>query len=126
MHVLVVDDRQEDRFIIKKLLKPHYTVTTLSSAREAVAFAQSHAFDVALLNAMLRTDLDGIDLLRALKVIQPETFLALACTCHSEPQRRQKLLQAGFRNVILKPFDVDVFMTLVNEGAGSAAIRQWA
>lgn len=116
MHVLVVDDRQEDRFIIKKLLKPHYAVTTLSSAREAVAFAQSHAFDVALLNAMLRTDLDAIDLLRALQCIHSDAFLALACTCHPEPQRQQKLLQAGFKKVLHKPFDVDAFVTLVNEG----------
>ena len=116
MHVLVVDDLKEDRFIIKKLLNPYYTVTTLSSATEAVAFALSHSFDVAVVNAMLREDLDGIRLLRDLKNIRQNNFLALACTCHPEPSRNKKLLQAGFKDILLKPFDVNAFTLLVKEG----------
>ncbi|AYB34350.1 response regulator [Chryseolinea soli] len=116
MHVLVVDDLKEDRFIIKKLLTPRFNVTTLSSAPEARAFAMSRGFDVAVVNAMLREDLDGIALLRDLKAICPNNFLALACTCHPEPSRTRKLLQAGFKDILLKPFDVNAFTFLVNEG----------
>ena len=116
MHVLVVDDLKEDRYIIKKLLNPYYTVTTLSSATEAVAFALSHSFDVAVVNAMLREDLDGINLLRDLKNIRQNNFLALACTCHPEPSRNVKLLQAGFKDILLKPFDLKAFTLLVKEG----------
>lgn len=115
MHVLVVDDLQTDRFILKKLLAPHYGVTTLSSSREAIAFALSHTFDVALLNVSLLYDMDCLDLLHQLRTIQAHPFMAFATTCHIDKGRYRKLLQSGFESVIMKPFDVDEFNLLIKK-----------
>jgi CheY-like chemotaxis protein len=115
MHVLVVEDLQTDRFILKKLLTPHYGVTTLSSSREAIAFALSHTFDVALLNVSLLHDMDCLDLLYELRSIQAHPFTAFATTCHVDKGRYRKLLQSGFESVIMKPFDVDEFNLLVKK-----------
>lgn len=115
MHVLVVDDLQTDRFILKKLLVPYYGVTTLSSSREAIAFALSHTFDVALLNVSLLYDMDCLDLLYELRHIQAHPFAAFATTCHVDKGRYRKLLQSGFESVIMKPFDVDEFNLLVKK-----------
>jgi CheY-like chemotaxis protein len=109
----VVDDLQTDRFILKKLLAPYYGVTTLSSAREAIAFALSHTFDVALLNVSLLYDMDCLDLLQQLRSIQAHSFTAFATTCHVDKGRYRKLLQSGFESVIMKPFDIDEFNLLV-------------
>jgi CheY-like chemotaxis protein len=105
MHILIVDDLQPDRFIIKRDLQNDFDVTTLSSAKEALAFSKSHLFDIALINAMLRRDLDGIDLLRNLTRIRPEGFKAYATTCFITDTRRKKLMDAGFNDVLLKPFN---------------------
>jgi CheY-like chemotaxis protein len=114
MHVLVVDDVQIDRFILKKLLLPSYGVTTLSSSKEAIAFALSHTFDIALLNVTLKEDMDCLELLSDLRNISPVPFKAFATSCHVDRLRHRKLLQSGFLSVMLKPFDIDRFNQLVH------------
>ncbi|HEY9045126.1 MAG TPA: response regulator [Ohtaekwangia sp.] len=120
MHVLVVDDVQVDRFILKKLLMPSYGVTTLSSSKEAVAFALSHNFDIALLNVTLKEDMDCLELLSDLRSISPVPFKAFATTCHVDRPRYKKLLQSGFESVMLKPFDIDRFHQLVHTHPATA------
>jgi CheY-like chemotaxis protein len=115
MHILVVDDNQTDRFVIRKLLENSFRITTLSSALEAKAFAASNTFDVALLNAMLETDLDSIQLLRDLRIIckQP-SFVSFATTSHVDELRHSRLMEAGFRAVMRKPFSVTEFNYLLD------------
>jgi CheY-like chemotaxis protein len=113
MKVLAIDDVMTDRFIIKKLLQTDFEVTTLSSAKEALAFAQAHTFDIALINAMLQEDMDCIPLLRSLRHINRFGFQAIATTCYIDPLRQQKILSAGFEEILLKPFDKELFMQMV-------------
>lgn len=113
LSVLVVDDLQVDRLIIKIQLSYDYRITTLSSAVEARAFATTHTFDVALLNVMLRHDLDCIDLLRDLENIAGRQFLAIATTCYIDSAREKKIMAAGFASIMKKPFDKNEFNNLV-------------
>lgn len=117
MRVLVVDDLQVDRFLIKKQLTPHYEVTTLSSATEAMAFAVDQKFDIALLNVMLTFDMDCIELLHGLKNMN-SNFLPLAITCYVDTGRFKELVRAGFFAVLRKPFDRIEFNEIVNLGLG--------
>lgn len=112
MHVLVVDDQTIDRYVIKKTLSPLFKVTTLSSTREAVSFAHSNSFDIALLNVMIHNDLDGLCLLLQLKKISITPFLPIAITSHIDEIRYQKLINAGFSEVMQKPFDMSEFIRL--------------
>jgi CheY-like chemotaxis protein len=112
MHILIVDDLKTDRFIIKRNLQNDFDVTTLSSAKEALAFSKSHSFDIALINAMLQHDLDGIDLLRNLTRIRPEGFKAYATTCFVTDSRRERLMAAGFNGILLKPFNKEQLISL--------------
>jgi CheY-like chemotaxis protein len=113
MKILVVDDLKVDRYVIKKELQTDFQVTTLSSAREALAFAQSHVFEVALINVMLEHDLDGIELLKNLRHVNRFNFLAIAITCYIDQPRHDKVLRAGFESVMIKPFDKNNFLRLV-------------
>jgi len=106
MHILVIDDQQLDRYIIKRTLQPVFDVTTLASAKEARAFASSQTFDVALINVMLVNDLDGIDLLHDLQALQPG-FVPMAMSCYVDEFRREKLEEAGFLSILKKPFTRD-------------------
>jgi CheY-like chemotaxis protein len=105
MKILVVDDLAVDRYIIKRTLQPEFEVITLSSAAEAMAFSRSHTFDIALINVMLRNDLDCIPLLKELEQINTTPFAAIAITSYIDESRMIKLLAAGFKNVLFKPFD---------------------
>lgn len=115
VNVLAVEDLREDRFILKKLLAPYFNVTTLSSAVEAKAFAKTHTFDVALLNVMLKDDLDCIELLKDLELISNSIFLPIAITCHIDRPRYKKVMAAGFKAILKKPFDKNVFNEFVSD-----------
>jgi CheY-like chemotaxis protein len=112
MRVLAVEDLQSDRLIIKKELGPEFHVTTLSSENEAIAFANVHEFDVALINLMLREDLDGVRLLKKLKQIRQNDFWPIAITCYVDPSRYSIAMNAGFQAVMMKPFDLQTFKIL--------------
>lgn len=113
MKILVVEDQQVDRLIIKKQLSPDFSVTTLSSAQEAKIFARSNLFDVAVLNVFLQEDMDGLELLNDLASITKRSFLALAITAHVDESRAQRLLRSGFKALLPKPFDREEFDRLV-------------
>ncbi|RAV99997.1 response regulator [Pseudochryseolinea flava] len=113
MRILVVEDQQVDRLIIKKQLSPAFDVTTLSSAIEAKVFARNNTFDVALLNVFLQEDMDGLELLKDLEVISAQSFLALAISAHVDDSRCQRLLNSGFKALLPKPFEREEFERLV-------------
>ena len=114
MHVLAIEDLKIERFILKKILHPHFEVTTLSSAREAVAFALCNSFDIALINVMLEKDVDCIELLHDLQFTsRSRDFVAFAITSHTDQRRNERLLKAGFKAVIKKPLDLEVFNHLL-------------
>src|SRR4051812_2463346 len=114
MHVLIVDDLKTDRYILKKTLSPFFEVTTLSSAKEAVTFAIDNTFDIALINVMLRADMDCIELLLDLQFSQTN-FLPYAITSHIDSGREDRLLEAGFKEVIQKPFELERFIELLKK-----------
>jgi len=112
MHVLVVDDLKTDRYILKKILSPFFEVTTLSSAKEAITFAIDNTFDIVLINIMLSSDLDSIELLHDLQFSQTK-FLPYAITSHIDQKREERLVEAGFKEVIRKPFELERFIELL-------------
>jgi CheY-like chemotaxis protein len=112
IRVLAVEDLQSDRLIIKKQLGREFCVTTLSSESEAIAFAGVHEFDIALINLMLKEDLDGVRLLEKLKQIRQNDFWPIAITCYVDPSRYTIAMRAGFQAVMMKPFDLHTFKML--------------
>lgn len=112
MHVLIVDDLKTDRYILKKTLSPFFDVTTLSSAKEAITFAIDNRFDIALINVMINTDMDCIELLHDLQFSQTK-FLPYAITSYVDQKRTERLRDAGFKEIIRKPFELERFVELL-------------
>jgi CheY-like chemotaxis protein len=116
MHILIIEDQIVDQLIMRTLLEPSFEVTCKGSAKDAVDFALEQTFDVALINVMLETDMDCIDLLYDLQVIMhPSEFLAFAVTSHLEGERARRLMNAGFRGIIYKPFDLVSFQHFLRQ-----------
>jgi CheY-like chemotaxis protein len=114
MHVLIIEDLKTDRYIFKKMLSPFFEVTTLSSAKEAITFAIDNTFDIAIINVMLDKDMDCIELLHDLQFSQTH-FLPYAITSYVDADREERLLEAGFKQVIRKPFELERFIELLKK-----------
>jgi len=120
VRVLLVEHLKTDRYIISEELSSRYAVTAIASAAEAIAFAGTNPFDVALIDVMLRDDLDSIPSLLELQRVRKQSFLPLAMTAYVDDGRRSRLFQAGFAAVIDKPVDIDRFEKVIriHNGAG--------
>lgn len=111
--VLIVEDLKVDRFVMTSELSGDYHVTALSSAEKACAFAHRNIFNIALINVMLRDDLDCIPLLHSLQKIKGYDFLAIAISCYVDEERYFKIREAGFTAVLQKPLDKFIFQNLI-------------
>lgn len=117
MRILIVEDQELDQLILKSELQEDFEVMTVTSADEAIAFAVNNYFDLAIINVMIQSDMDCIELLHDLRVIAENEFTAFAITSHITEDRARRLMRAGFREIIQKPFDRDVFDQLVRKAA---------
>ncbi len=118
MTVLVVEDREIDRFLMEAMLCERFEVLTAASADEAILLAKDNKVDVALLNVMLKEDMDAVELLQDLQLIQhPRSFVAYAITSHVNEERARRLIQVGFSAILYKPFSAALFEELLKKEA---------
>ena len=109
MKVLVVEDREIDRLILKTELEPHFDVFFGRTSQEALGLALNQHFDVALINVMLQEDMEAATLLPKLQHLAEYPFIAIALTSHLDEPRIRTLMATGFQHILYKPFDKKVF-----------------
>jgi DNA-binding NtrC family response regulator len=118
--VLVVDPDVVDRYIAKKILSEDYDVITLSSAKEAMAFARSNTFEVAIIHHKLVNHFDGITLLGQLRNVN-KTFLPIATTAIRDNHNELLLKTYGFKEVAEKPLTSERLRQVLCGNEGRAA-----
>lgn len=107
VRVLVVDDDRDARELIKRLLIEHDAeVQTVPSAKEALQILNTAGADV-LLSDIGMPDMDGYDLIRAVRALPSDraNVVAAALTAFARSQDRTRALLAGFQAHITKPVD---------------------
>ncbi|MGD9786256.1 MAG: response regulator [Hyphomicrobiaceae bacterium] len=102
-HILVVDDDQKIRDLLRRYLSEHgFRVTPAANAAAARSAMRSLAFDVVLLDVMMPGE-NGLELARDLKSTLSVPILML--TARSEPEHRIAGLEAGVDDYLPKPFE---------------------
>jgi two-component system OmpR family response regulator len=103
MRILVVeDDNKIASFVVKGLKQAGFAVDRCADGEEALVFAQTTAYDAAIVDIML-PKLDGLSVvqrLRSRKIRTPVIFLSAKATVDD----RVKGLQAGGDDYLTKPF----------------------
>src|ERR1051326_8202037 len=111
--ILVVDDDQETRELLREILNEEgYRVTTSGSGEEALEIGQREFFDVIISDMKLGPDLDGLDVLRAYKSIQPESEVILI-TAFGSMETAIEAVKAGAFDYLSKPFKLEEVVLLV-------------
>ena len=107
--ILIVEDNEALRLLIKRYLDPRDCVTHLArGSTQALEYAEHNHFDVFVVDIRLNEAMTGVDLLPALRRLGDHANTpALACTVHDSPHDRQQLLDAGFDGHLAKPFTED-------------------
>ena len=123
MYVLVVDDNETARYVLRRVLEHcGALVTTSVSARAALATLARFRPDVVVTDLSMPDD-DGYWLIGELRRLPPEEggrIPALAVTA-SGADARERALASGFQELLPKPLDVRTFCKTVEKLAASAA-----
>jgi DNA-binding NtrC family response regulator len=113
--VLIVDDEEHIRRIMSIMLgKRGYRCTTAAGGEEALRTAEREGVDAVLTDLMM-PGLDGLGLLRRLKVIDPD-IVVVVVTAFATMETAIEAMKAGAYDYISKPFNEDE-MALVLEKA---------
>ncbi|MFC1815869.1 sigma-54-dependent transcriptional regulator [Thermodesulfobacteriota bacterium] len=110
--ILVVDDERGVRQSFKLVLKDHYNVLLAQAGDEAIDIFSNNYVDLVLLDIRL-PDIDGVDLLQKFKEIDPNTEIIMV-TAVKSIQTAVKAIKYGAYEYIVKPFDVEEVLTVIN------------
>jgi CheY-like chemotaxis protein len=113
---LVVDDVADVTEMLSVLMTyAGYEVSTASSAREAIALAQEHHFDLVISDIGM-PEMNGYQLAEALRALPDyETVPMVAVTGYSMFDDRRRSLTSGFTEHVTKPIDPRSFLELIEQ-----------
>ncbi|MBL8147370.1 MAG: response regulator transcription factor [Anaerolineae bacterium] len=101
--VLVVDDEAAIRYSVSKTLqRVGYTVREAANGDEALEIARAQHFDVVLTDIRMPPGLDGVDLVRVLKEVDPDMVVILM-TAYPSLNTAVEALRLGAHDYLIKP-----------------------
>jgi two-component system, cell cycle response regulator DivK len=115
--ILVVDDKEENRRLLKKILVFHaYSVIETATGEEAVELARTEHPDLILMDIRLREGIDGIEATRLIKALPGLDHIpVIAITASVSPEDMQRALDSGCSGFIRKPIDIEEFPKKISE-----------
>jgi DNA-binding NtrC family response regulator len=118
-NILVVDDDQDTRELLREVLgEQGYRVVTSGSGEEALEIGKQELFDVIISDMRLGPELNGLDVLRAYKSVQPESEVILI-TAFGSMETAIEAVKAGAFEYISKPFKIEEVLLQVSRALGN-------
>lgn len=107
--ILVVDDKEDSRRLVGKVLGHHgYEVIGAGTGEEAINIAQTQFPDLILMDVRLPGSIDGLEATRRIKSLTKLAHIPiLAMTASVRPEDMQTALDAGCNDFVRKPIDID-------------------
>lgn len=113
--ILYVEDNNVNRFIVSRLASEQYDIDAVATAKDCFELAKKTNYDILLID--LNLDDPDIDGFGVLKELQQYPNLAnskfVAHTNYFGDDWSEKCIAAGFHYYYPKPFDLEVFNTLL-------------
>jgi len=117
LRVMLVDDEISFLDVMqRRLTRRGLEVVTASAGTEAIRNLRSNEFDVVVVDLKME-DMDGIELLRILRLMDPE-LPVLMLTGHGSEQAAREGLALGAVDYLTKPCDLDELVARISEVAG--------
>ena len=115
-HVLIVDDDESDRTLMRALLGAEgHTLYAASNGEEALKMYLRHPVDVVVTDIQMPRG-DGIELISALKGLDPDA--SIVAVSGQRPHKLQLAQLAGARSILLKPLTKETLVKAVHKACG--------
>ena len=107
--ILVVDDKEDSRILVGKILKIHgYEVIGAGTGEDAITMTQNELPDLILMDVRMPGEIDGLEATRRIKSLPQLAHIPiLAMTASVRPEDMQRALDKGCSGFIRKPIDID-------------------
>lgn len=112
LRILLVDDEQGFIDVLtKRLRRRSVAVTSVLSGKEGVRALRGQSFDIAILDLKME-DMDGIEVLKIFKILDPE-MPVIILTGHGSEEAARVGLALGAADYLMKPCDLDELLAKV-------------
>ncbi len=112
--ILIVEDDDISRDVIKMFIKTHYDYDTAPNAESALELISKNRFDAFLLDINLGRGMNGTQLMQRIK--QMDTYdktPVIAMTAFVMDGDQEEFLSAGFDYYLPKPFSKNLLLELL-------------
>jgi DNA-binding NtrC family response regulator len=116
MKIAIIDDQQEIRYSVSKILQKHEHNTIQFNGLESdiIESLQEHAVKLIIVDVMLSESFTGIDLVKQIKKSGFDIPIILM-TAYTTPENMIEASKIGIKDILQKPFDENQLMQLVNK-----------
>ena len=120
-NIIIVDDEQSYRQLLTLVFEDDgNSIRTAMNGRQALALIDEEAPDVIISDVKM-PDMDGIELLRAVREIQPDLGVILM-TAFASVETAREAFKLGADDFITKPFDVEELKLIVRKALEKQAL----
>jgi len=125
LNILVVDDNQINVVIAKKILTDYKAQVSVAynGAKALARLEQCPAFQIILLDLEMPV-LNGYEAVVTIKTLYPEIPVLAFTAALLDQEKMQSLLDLGFADYVLKPFQPDILFKQVLKYANRTALPQ--
>ncbi len=121
--VLVVDDEENIRVVLKALLRRHgYEVETASNGEEALALVDSFGPDFVLTDVRM-PKMGGLDLLSTLRAKQSDATV-IVMSAYGNVEAALEAIKAGAYDYVQKPFKNEEIVLILRKAEEREALRR--
>ncbi|MEA2039230.1 MAG: sigma-54 dependent transcriptional regulator [Thermodesulfobacteriota bacterium] len=121
--ILVVDDDRGMReFLEIMLVQEGYRVTCATDGKEALKLCKKRRFDLAISDLKM-PKVDGIDFLKGVKEVSPETMVILI-TAYASGETAVMAMEQGAYDYVEKNFDIEDLKSTIRDALGKKGIRK--
>jgi DNA-binding NtrC family response regulator len=112
IRLLLVDDEVRYLEVLSKRLgKRNLDVTTASTGQQAIQLLRRNDFDVAVVDLKMG-DMDGIDVLKIFKKMDPNLSVIIL-TGHGSEQAAREGIEKGAFDYLTKPCDLESLLDII-------------
>lgn len=112
--LLLVDDEEEYVSVLaKRLSKRNFQVKTALSGSEAIRILRHESFDLAVLDFKME-DMDGIEVLKVFKVMEPK-MPVIILTGHGSETAAREGMEYGAFDYLVKPCDLSELVSRIRQ-----------
>ncbi|MGN7401519.1 sigma-54-dependent transcriptional regulator [Cytobacillus praedii] len=120
--LLIVDDEKDLlELLVKRLIRKGYEVKCAETAEDALLLLKKHMFDIAIYDIRL-PKMDGIELLKKTKIIQPETEI-LMLTGHGTIETAIEAMKIGAFDYLTKPYNLSELEITIQKAEESRKLK---